>query len=129
MPPTDIQNNFSNELLNVLAGSPLMLVAVALACCSGHLWSYIIFNHFNKKERKILESFYGRTSLGLIWFSLIYIPLHFIHTKELLFDLASIIQMLPNVIIVSLALQALIFIVINFLSGKGDRNGKKANRN
>ncbi len=129
MPPTDIQNNFGNELLKVLAGSPLMLIAVALACCSGHLWSYIILSYFSKKERKILESFYGRISLGLIWFSLIYIPIHFIHVRKLLFDLNSIIQMLPNVIIVSLALQALLFIVINFLSRKGGRNDKKADRN
>lgn len=118
MPPPDMQNDFSNELLKLLAGSPLMLIAAALACCSGHLWSYIILSYFSKKERKILESFYGRISLGLIWFALLYIPLHLLHFKKLLFDLESIIQILPNVIIVSLALQALLFIIINFLFRK-----------
>ena len=119
MPPNVIPSNFWDELLKVLASSPLMIVTVAIACGSGHLWAYIIFSHFSKKERKILESFFGRISLGLIWFALVLIPTHYIYNGNLSFNLDSITSTLPNVIIFGLASQAIIMVIANFLFKKG----------
>jgi threonine/homoserine efflux transporter RhtA len=127
MPPNNVPDSFSDELFRVLASSPFMILTAAIACGSGHLWAYMIFSYFSKKERKILESFYGRTALGLIWFALIIIPVHLISNGNLLFELSSITNALPSVIIFGLATQAMIFIVVYYVCKRGVRkSGVKA---
>jgi threonine/homoserine efflux transporter RhtA len=113
-------------IIRLLVNSPPMLLTVAMACGSGHLWVYIIFSHFTKKEHAFLENIYGKTALGLIWFALIFIPVHLILNNTIIIDPddMNINTYLLNIIVFGLASQAVIFIIY-YYSGKKTRLLKK----
>ena len=120
MPPDEVFTNFWNTILDVIISSPILLLTVATAWVSGHLWAYILMSCFTKKERgslmvNFIESRFGRIVLGLFWFSVVIIPVHFVYYRKLSFDLDSIASVLPNVIVFGLAIQALIFAIVNYL--------------
>jgi len=123
MPPNDVFNNFWNAAFDIIVSSPLMLLTIALAWVSGHLWAYILLSWFSKKERKrlvakLIDSRFGRIVLGLCWFSIIIIPVHLVFYRSLSFTFYSVISVLPNVLVFGLAIHTLIFAYVNFLFKK-----------
>lgn len=119
-----IPKEFMDKLVETVITSPYLLLPVALAYISGHLWAYIILAYFSKRERKVLYSLVGKVGLGLIWFALVLIPIYIISYKNINITLARLQEIIITVLVISLALQTIILILVYFIHGKGQKNAK-----
>lgn len=120
----DVSNNseipvdYMDALIKLLISSPYMIITVALAYLSGHLWAYIILSYFSKRGSKILNSLMGKVGLGLLWFSLVLLAVDLIIYRSFI-TLTILKEILITVLVMSLALQATILMIINVLYRKG----------
>ena len=111
---TDWYNAFSTLVI----GSPHLLLISIMAHISGHTWTYIILSYFSKKERNILVSWIGKEALGIIWFTLVLIPTYLITYKSIYVKLYKIKNITATTIVISLAIQAILFIIITYRKRK-----------
>lgn len=102
-------NAFINSLVESAASSPYILISLGLAYISGNLWACEIYFYYSKKERKILYSWIGKIGLGLLWFALVFLPIHIIVYKSIIINIVTLNELLITVLIVSFALQAIIY--------------------
>lgn len=105
---------------DLLIKSPQALITVLLAWFSGNVWTYIILSHFSKKERKILNSNLSKVSIGLFWFSLIFVFFHFVMHQNLIITFTNVLDSLVSVLIISLALQFIVLFFASVVNRKGN---------
>ena len=109
---TDI---FISKFVEWITSSPYLMILIAIMYLSGHIWVYIVFTYCSKKERKLLNSIVGRLVLGLLWIALILIPTYIITYKSTTIEWEYFTDILSTAVVLALAIQAVIFGLINFL--------------
>lgn len=110
---------FMEALVKLLISSPYAIITVAVAYISGHLWTYIIFAYFSKREKTILNENVGKIGLGLAWFALVLLPIYTMLYKSITITNIHLSEIVFTDLIISLALQAVILAIIYFLHRKG----------
>ena len=107
-----------DAFIRLIISSPYYLIPFVSSYISGHVWSYIILSYFSKKERKILCSFQGRLSLGVVWSAFVFLITHLVMYLSLNVNLESYKNVIFLSTLVSLAAQGIILAVITFVYRK-----------
>ena len=68
------------KIISWLIATPKALGLLICSFLSGQLWFFIIITYLkeNKKGNKYLKKFWAKLVLGVIWFAIIDLPIHFI---------------------------------------------------
>lgn len=110
----NIPDKVIETLTDFFVGSPKVLATLILSWVSGHTWSYIVFTYF--RDKKISEGFFdtwlGKSSLGLLWFSIVLVPIYIISHGTLKIEYEKILEVIFSTLLYSYFLQAFIFIII-----------------
>ncbi|MUJ26323.1 hypothetical protein GNP82_18500 [Aliivibrio fischeri] len=109
-----IPDEIIQTIVDFLVGSPKVLAALILSWVSGHTWSYIVFTYFREKNKSVgfFDSWMGKTALGLLWFSLIMLPIYFLVHDSYTIEYDKVLEILFSTILYSYVVQAIIFIAI-----------------
>ena len=116
---TEIESKVFSYILN----TPSALGTIAISFLSGHLWAFIIITYFKKGKRgkSFLNAKTGKTAIGLLWFSIIILPIYYISNETLNIEYEKLLDSVVTTLLFGLALQAIIFGLI--VSFKGEQNG------
>ena len=117
---TTPESQLVKAILDLLSKNPLALVSIGLAWISGNVWVYIILGYFSIKERDFLSKNWCKMSVGIIWFSLIYVFFHLITYKNLIISFTNVLEHLISVVIISYALQFIVLLFVSVFSKKGN---------
>lgn len=117
---TDAIERLIRASVDLLIKSPQALITILLAWFSGNVWTYIILSYFSKKERNILNSNLSKISIGLFWFSLIFVFFHLVMYKNLIITFTNVLDSVVSVLIISLALQFIVLFFASVLNRKGN---------
>lgn len=115
----EIPKELIDAIVKFLISSPSILILTICMYFSGHLWVYIILSYISKKERKFLNNWISKTALGLMWFSLVFVLINLITYRNFNFNVILLLRSLITVTIIALAVQAIIFLIVNWLHRKG----------
>ncbi|MBE0395183.1 hypothetical protein ILP74_06800 [Citrobacter amalonaticus] len=101
-------------ILRYILATPQAIGFLFFSWLSGHLWAYVVFTYFqNKKHAKgFFDSKLGKTALGILWFTLIGAPFYCLKNKRLTVDYNLLLDLTYSIVMVSLFIQAVIFIII-----------------
>lgn len=120
---SEVSNELINKIVdsftNLIISSPYLLIPFVCSYFFGYLWSYIILSYFSKKERKILCNIVGRISLGLLWLALVLFFTYTITYGSLEFNIDNLKNIIYTAVIISGAIQAVVFAAIITLYKKG----------
>lgn len=103
------------KIVEFVMSCPHIFCTLILAGISGHLWTYIILAYFSKRERKFLNSRVSKIGLGILWFAVVLIPIYLIFYNNLNITIEHLKEVVFTVLAISLALQAVIVIVTNYI--------------
>ena len=117
--PSEIENKIFSYILN----TPSVLGTIAISFLSGHLWAFIIITYLKKgkKGKSFLNAKTGKTAIGLLWFSIIILPIYYISNGTFNIEYEKLLDSVVTTLLFGLALQAIIFALI--VSFKGEQNG------
>ncbi len=107
-----------DELIDAVVGffvsSPKVLATIILSWVSGHTWSYIVFTYFRDKSTSVgfFDTWMGKVALGLLWFSLILMPINYFVNDTLAIEYENVLKVLFSTVLYSFVLQAIAFITI-----------------
>jgi ABC-type multidrug transport system permease subunit len=97
-------------IVNFLISTPKALLILVFSFLSGQVWTYLIIVYFKGKTKgnTILTQYYTKISIGVLWFSVIAIPLTYLKNGFSL-TLNLIINDSLTSILISMLIQAIIF--------------------
>ncbi|EGR1045481.1 hypothetical protein EFU54_17695 [Vibrio cholerae] len=109
-----IPDEIVQTVITFLVGSPKVLATLILSWVSGHTWSYIVFTYFRDKTKSegFFDSWMGKMALGLLWFSLIMLPIYYLFHNSLSIEYDKVLLVIFSTVLYSYVVQAIIFIAI-----------------
>ena len=113
----EISTEYMNALMALLTSNSYIIITVALAYLSGNIWLYIILSYFSKRERNFLNNTVGKVGLGILWFSLILLGIYIFVYRSII-TIENMNEILITNLVISLALQAIVLLIINVLHRK-----------
>src|SRR6266480_3923123 len=77
--------DFQDKAIATAMSSPYLLAFGSCAFFWGHIWVFLIGNVIKKKydKERMLDSMWGKTGIGLIWGSLVTLPMYMIEKRTL----------------------------------------------
>ncbi len=110
----NIPDEIVQSVVNFIIGSPKVLATLVLSWVSGHTWSYIVFTYFRDKKNStgFFDGWMGKVALGLLWFSLVLLPIYAIVHGSFSIEYDKVLDVVFSTILYSYVLQAVIFIAI-----------------
>ena len=98
------------KVIDWLLTTPKALALLVFSFFSGHLWIFIITTYFktSKKGNKYLKSIYGKIAVGVIWFTIIDLPIHLFRNGNII-DINNIFDNILYAIMYGLILQGIVF--------------------
>lgn len=109
-----IPDEIVQTVITFILGSPKVLATLVLSWVSGHTWSYIVFTYFRDKAKSegFFDGWMGKTALGLLWFSLIMLPIYYLVHDSLTIKYDNVLSVIFSTILYSYVVQAIVFIAI-----------------
>jgi hypothetical protein len=75
-----ISSEIEKKIIEFLVATPKALALIILSFFSGQLWFFVLITYFksNAKGNKYLNNYYSKLAIGIIWFIIVNLPIHFI---------------------------------------------------
>ncbi|WP_368770491.1 hypothetical protein [Enterobacter cloacae] len=98
------------EIVAYLIATPKVLGAFCAAYFSGHLWVFIIFGFFIKKKsvKNLVDKFWGKVSLGIIWLGFVSAPVYYLRYNTLIVSYDDYLNILYTTVLFSFFIQFII---------------------
>lgn len=105
------------KILEYLIATPKILALAIFSFLSGHLWIFVYFTYYKnitgKKGKGKINNKFGKLILGLLWYTLVLIPLYAYEYGQLIrFNYDGILELVISTIVIGLFLQALLLLII-----------------
>ena len=101
------------QLIEALKRCPQAVVVLALSFISGHLWVYIVLlRPWTRSGSRLLENVVARTGLGLLWFSVVLVPIYLVNCHSASFRYEKLVELVVPTLVTGLFVQAIIFAII-----------------
>jgi len=110
----EIPDEAIEEIVGYIVSTPKVLGGLFCSYFLGHIFVYLTIAHLKKnvKGNKILDSFPGKIALGSCWICLISLPIYWLKFDDIGLEYDSFLEILPTVIIVSFALQLVVYLSV-----------------
>lgn len=102
-----------DEIVNYLIATPKVLGAFCAAYFSGQLWIFIIFAFLIKKKsaKNLVDKFWGKISLGIIWLAFISAPVYYLRYQTVIVSYDNYLNIIYTTVLFSFFIQFIIMAI------------------
>jgi hypothetical protein len=118
--PAEGKDQLQQQILEYLRQTPIAVGVLVMSFFSGQLWAFIITAFIRTKTRgnRLIESFWGRMAMGILWFTAISVPMYLWRFGNYEFEYGNLVRIAIPTMVTGMLAQIIIFALFGYFGGR-----------